>query len=148
MLGNELVELADDLDLSRFAFCMDFGNVHGGCGVDGAREDLDGARLKRRSDGQAAKRTQGTNGSRPAGIQTGSSHCGLPFRTRGHAYLFRSHRFRCDRHHTTRLLPRVVSYLNIGFLRVRNVQCQFPFTVLFDGRIRQSETWGPAKSIP
>jgi hypothetical protein len=38
---------------------------------------------------------------------------------------FRSHRFWCDRYHTTRLLRRVVSYLNIGLLRVRNVQCQF-----------------------
>jgi hypothetical protein len=95
-----------------------------------------------------AKRTQGTNGSRPADIQTGSSHCGLPFRTRGHAYLFRPHRFRCDRHHTTRLLPRVVSYFTTGLLRVRNVQCQFPFTVLFGGRIRQSETWRPTRLIP
>jgi hypothetical protein len=47
VLGNELVESADDLDLSRFVFCMDFENVHSRCGVDSAREDLDGARLKR-----------------------------------------------------------------------------------------------------
>jgi hypothetical protein len=42
VLGNKLVELANGLDLSRFAFCRDFGNVHGGCGVDSAREDLGG----------------------------------------------------------------------------------------------------------
>jgi hypothetical protein len=42
--GNELVKSANDLDLSRFAFYRDLGNVHGGCGVDNAREDLDGAR--------------------------------------------------------------------------------------------------------
>ena len=41
VLGNELVKSANGLDLSRFAFCMDFGNVHDRCGVDSAREDLD-----------------------------------------------------------------------------------------------------------
>jgi hypothetical protein len=29
VLSNELVESASDLDLSRFAFCMDFGKVRG-----------------------------------------------------------------------------------------------------------------------
>ena len=43
VLGKELVESANNLDLSRFAFCRDLGNVCGESGVDSARGDLDGA---------------------------------------------------------------------------------------------------------
>ena len=43
VLGNELAELADDLDPSRFAFYRNLRYLHDECGVDSAREDLDGA---------------------------------------------------------------------------------------------------------
>ena len=33
---------ANDLDLSRFAFCKNFGSLDDECGVDGAGEELDG----------------------------------------------------------------------------------------------------------
>ena len=45
VLANELepvVESANDLDLSRFAFCRNFGSLDDECGVDGAGEEFDG----------------------------------------------------------------------------------------------------------
>jgi hypothetical protein len=45
VLANELepvVESANDLDLSRFAFCRNFGSLDEECGVDGAGEEFDG----------------------------------------------------------------------------------------------------------
>ena len=46
VLANELrlelvVESANDLDLSRFAFCRNFGSFEE-CGVDGVGEEFDG----------------------------------------------------------------------------------------------------------
>ena len=41
--GLELIdESAKDLDLSRFAFCKNFGSFDEECGVDGAGEEFDG----------------------------------------------------------------------------------------------------------
>lgn len=37
-----VIESAKDLDLSRFAFCRNFGSLDDECGVDGAGEELDG----------------------------------------------------------------------------------------------------------
>jgi len=47
VLGNEfelelVVESANDLDLSRFAFCRNFGSLDDECEVDGAGEEFDG----------------------------------------------------------------------------------------------------------
>ena len=47
VLANELglepvVESANDLDLSRFAFCRNLGSLDEECGVDGAGEEFDG----------------------------------------------------------------------------------------------------------
>ena len=47
VLANELglklvVESANDLDLSRFAFCRNFGSFDEECEVDGAGEEFDG----------------------------------------------------------------------------------------------------------
>lgn len=37
-----MVESANDLDLSRFAFCKNFGSLDDECGVEGAGEEFDG----------------------------------------------------------------------------------------------------------
>lgn len=37
-----IIESANDLDLSRFAFCKNFGSLDDECGVDGAGEEFDG----------------------------------------------------------------------------------------------------------
>ena len=48
VLANELeleelvVESANDLDLSRFTFCRNFGSLDDGCGVNGVGEEFDG----------------------------------------------------------------------------------------------------------
>jgi len=47
VLANEfglelVVESANDLDLSRFTFCRNFGSLDEECGVDGVGEEFDG----------------------------------------------------------------------------------------------------------